>query len=186
MGKRSRKRTASGGDVTDPAPVSASGSTRAERDAARARRAAGVRERSESHPRDGGHPGPRRDARGERPPAPWGSFPLVELCVLLAIVLLVAGFVVGGKRGVTMIFAGLALGSLGGLELSIREHFAGFRSHTSLLAGAAAVLTGTLVAVAAGQVYLPLLLGLAILVFAASFYGLRRVFRRRSGGLSFR
>ena len=36
-----------------------------------------------------------------------------------------------------LIGTGLALGSLAGLELSIREHFAGYRSHTLLLAGAA-------------------------------------------------
>ena len=36
---------------------------------------------------------------GERPTAPWGSFPLVELCVLIALVIGVAGFVTGGQRG---------------------------------------------------------------------------------------
>ena len=30
-------------------------------------------------------PAPRRPAADEPPPAPWGSFPLVELCVLAAI-----------------------------------------------------------------------------------------------------
>src|SRR5919202_389187 len=40
------------------------------------------------------------------------------------------------QRGATMIVGGMALASLAGLELSIREHFAGFRSHTTLLAGA--------------------------------------------------
>ena len=36
-----------------------------------------------------------------------------------------------------MIAVGLALGALAGMELSIREHFAGYRSHTLLLSGAA-------------------------------------------------
>jgi hypothetical protein len=128
----------------------------------------------------------RRSPRGERPPAPWGSFPLVELCVLLSIVLLIAGFVIGGTRGATMVFAGLALGSLAGLELAIREHFAGFRSHTTLLAGAVTVFVGTLVAVAAGKILLPLLLGIGLAVFIAGFIVFRRAFRRASGGLSFR
>ena len=29
---------------------------------------------------------PRRRRRGDPPPAPWGSFPLAELCILLALV----------------------------------------------------------------------------------------------------
>src|SRR4051812_25049343 len=115
MGKRSRKR----------ADVVASPTTRAERDAARARRAAAAqRSKEQGAPR--ARPG--RTSIDDRPPAPWGSFPLVELVVLLALILIVAGVIVRGERGATMIIGGLVLGSLGGLELSIREHFGGFRS----------------------------------------------------------
>ena len=184
MGKRSRKRTGSATAVPTAGgkPASGAGSTRAERDAARARRAATVRERADaSDPRPS-----RRSHRGERPPAPWGSFPLVELCVLLAIILLIWGFVRGDRQGATMVFAGLAVGSLAGLELAIREHFAGFRSHTTLLAAAVALFVGTLVAVVAGKVLLPVLLVVAVVVFAAGFVLFRRAFKRASGGLSFR
>src|SRR6476469_6902499 len=80
---------------------------------------------------------PRGPIDQERPPAPWGSFPLVEIIVLVALVMLVVGFFVGGTRGPALLGTGLALGSLAGLELSIREHFGGYRSHTLLLAGAA-------------------------------------------------
>src|SRR5688500_15899351 len=105
MGKRSRKRTGSAtGAATATDTPSTAGTTRAERDAARRRRAAAVRERADAPER---RP-TRRSPRGERPPAPWGSFPLVEICVLLSIVLLVWGFVSGGNRGATMVFAGLA------------------------------------------------------------------------------
>jgi hypothetical protein len=187
MGKRSRKRTgtaAAAADAPSAGTTGAGGSTRAERDAARARRAASVRDRAAT-PERAARPA-RRPVRGERPPAPWGSSPLVELCVLLSIVLLIGGFVVGGTRGATMVFAGLALGSLAGLELAIREHFAGYRSHTTLLAGAITVFVGTLVAVAAGKILLPLLLGIGLTVFVAGFVVFRRAFRRASGGLSFR
>jgi hypothetical protein len=61
--------------------------------------------------------------------------------VLLALALLVAAFIVRGERGRTMLAAGLVLGSLGGLETSIREHFGGYRSHTTIFAAAAGVLT---------------------------------------------
>ena len=121
-----------------------------------------------------------------RPPAPWGSFPLVELVVFVALIMLAVGFFLSGPRGSLLLVTGLVLGSLAGLELSIREHFAGFRSHTSVLAGAAAVLVGTLVAVIAGKIYLPVLFGIVVVVFVAGFVAFRRVFKRASGGLSFR
>src|ERR671917_408499 len=82
---------------------------------------------------------PRRPIEDERPPAPWGSFPLVEIVILVALAMLIAGLVVSGPRGTALLVTGLALGSLGGLELSVREHFAGYRSHTIMLAAAAGV-----------------------------------------------
>src|SRR5919204_2002869 len=78
---------------------------------------------------------PSRRNRPERPPSPWGAFPLVEIVIGVALVLLVVGFFMGGTRGGVMLVAGIALGSLAALELILREHFAGYRSHTSVLAG---------------------------------------------------
>jgi hypothetical protein len=127
----------------------------------------------------------RRRARAlddERPPAPWGSFPLVELVVLVAIVMLVAGFFVQGGRGPVLIGVGLVLGALAGLELSIREHFAGYRSHTLVLAGALGVaVLGGLAFLSGGSIWLPLALGAAVVAFALAAWGLTRAFRRRSG-----
>jgi lysylphosphatidylglycerol synthetase-like protein (DUF2156 family) len=85
-----------------------------------------------------------------------------------------------------MVFAGLVLGSLGGLELAIREHFAGYRSHTTLLAGGVALVAGTLLVLTVGKILLPVLAAVALGVFVACFVLFRRVFRKRSGGLSFR
>lgn len=103
--------------------------------------------------------------------------------MLAGIVMLVVG-VVG--KGPTAIGVGVVLAGLGGLEVSVREHFAGYRSHTTLLAGTAFVLvTGIFT-------YLirldPWQLGLAVgaAAFLAAFLALRRAFRRASGGLSFR
>ena len=133
-------------------------------------------------------PAPGRPAADEPPPAPWGSFPLVELCVLAAIVMLVLGFfVVGGSRGAILIAAGLALGSIGGLELSIREHFAGYRSHTAVLAGVPALIVLGLLFYL-GPSGLPQLaraaIGVAVFVGAALL--LTRAFSRRSGGDRYR
>lgn len=191
MGRRSRKRSrGQAGSAHTVDPPSGSGrdgrSSRAERDAARRRRAEA----------GGGARAKARKARAERPPAPWGRFPLTELVVLLALVLGVAGLVVGveEERGRTLFAAGLALGSLGGLELAIRDHFAGYRSHSTLLAAAGAVaavvmLSLLLAAVGPGLSTAVLLLAdLAVgaLVFTLAFFRLRRVFQQRSGGLSFR
>jgi hypothetical protein len=130
---------------------------------------------------------PRRSGPPERPPAPWGRFPLVELVVLLALVMLISGFFIQGDRGITLIAAGVALGSLAGFELAIREHFAGYRSHTTVLAGAPAVLVLGL-----GLYLLPagwprvVAFTAAVAIFLGGAYLLREAFKRRSGGVGFK
>src|SRR4051812_12182265 len=177
MGKRSRKR---GGGVE----VAVSPTTRAERDAARRRRAEALaRREAEGRPAPRRRPG--RTSFEDRPPAPWGSFPLVELCVLVGIILMVAGFIVRGQRGTTMVIGGMALASLGGLELSIREHFAGFRSHSTLLAGAVA-LASIAAAYFVSDKDRVVMVSVAAIAFAGAFLLFRRVFVHRSGGVAFR
>ena len=116
------------------------------------------------------------------PPPPWGSFPLSELVVLVALALLVAGFFTGPPRGGVMLGAGLVLGSLAGLELSVREHFAGYRSHTLLLAGAVgiAILIGLVALAKTGPL---IAMGAAALAAGASAWALAAAFRSRSGEL---
>jgi hypothetical protein len=123
----------------------------------------------------------RASASDERPPAPWGNFPLVELAVLVGLAMLIAGFVVQGRRGTTLIFVGIVLGSLGGLELAIREHWAGYRSHTLLLSSAAGVAVLAALALLVPSLWFPIALAIATAAFAGAALGLVRVFRRRSG-----
>jgi hypothetical protein len=169
MGKRSRKRATA--DVSrrverreDAEPVA-------------------VRERVERRePSAAPRPRPRtRSGAGkpERPPAPWGKFPLVELCVLLALVLGVIGFFTVDGRGPILLACAAALGSLAGLELSIREHFAGFKSHTMILAGTIAV--GSLAAMYLAGVGQGIMLAVGAAVFATAIYAFREVFKRRAG-----
>ena len=125
----------------------------------------------------------RKPIDDERPAAPWGSFPLVELVVLVGLVMLAIGFFfVGGTRGKTLIVIGLALASLAGLELSIREHFGGFRSHSLLLAGVVAIATLLVLAYPVG-----LTVGASVITAAAAgvaaFTLLARAFRARTGRL---
>lgn len=132
--------------------------------------------------------GSSRRSPGEgRPPAPWGSFPLTEIVVFVGLVLLIAGFFVTPPRGPIMIGAGLVLASLAGLELALREHLAGFRSHTLILAGIGAVIT-----LAIGWTLLdsiltpPIRILLAGVVFGAGAWYFSRLFARRSGGARFK
>src|SRR3954451_10774739 len=131
-------------------------------------------------------PTPTRRARlEEAPKAPWSPFPLVELCILLGLVLVVWGFVGGGDRRGALLGCGFALLSLAALELSIRELFAGYRSHSTLLAGSAAVLA-VLPLFFLTELPQEILLGVGVAVFAACFAVLRRAFKRRTGGIAFR
>jgi len=129
--------------------------------------------------RDRGKAAPRAD---ERPPAPWGSFPLAELTVLAGIVMLVIGVV---SKSPTGIGVGVVLAAFGGLEVSLREHLAGYRSHTTLLSGTLfVVVTGGLFYLAG--LVLAICLATGAIAFAASFFLLRRAFQKASGGLSFK
>ena len=63
--------------------------------------------------------------------------------------MLVVGLFGGGP---TALGVGVVLAGLGGLEVSVREHFAGYRSHTTLLAGAVFVLVVALLFYLAGLI----------------------------------
>src|SRR3954452_9316081 len=156
MGKRSRKR---GVTVAPPSTI----------EPVRARAAGQVSRRA-----------PMREA----PQAPWSPFPLTELVILLALVMLAIGFVSSGDRRGIFIGIGLVLASLGGGELALREHFAGFRSHTTLIAALCGFVLGALT-LAVGAPKIAVLL-VAVVVAVVAFPLLRRAFMRRSGGLGFR
>jgi hypothetical protein len=166
MGRRSRKRALS---------------TRAERDAARRERVQATADPSRTR-----RPRPGRPPASERPSAPWGSFPLSELVILVGIVVIFWGLFSGGDQGNERVAGGLVLASLGGGELALREHLGGFRSHSTLLAGLAAFIAVTAVALGLGPVEIWVLLVVGVAVFAGTFYALRELFKRRSGGLGFR
>src|SRR4051794_10144637 len=154
MGKRSRKR---GDAVPAAAPA----------------RAAGPAERVAPRPRG------RRPSIEDRPKPPWHPVPLVELCVLVGIVLLVLGALdLKSDRGKLMLVLGMALGSLGGLDTALREHLAGYRSHTTVIAALPAVATAA--ALYFARVPWLVLIGTAALVLAAVSWLARRAFMRRA------
>jgi hypothetical protein len=169
MGRRSRARRASGG--TSGAP--------------------GASTPAPSRRPSGPSPAPapsRRPARltDERPKPPWHPVPLVELSVLIGLILIVVGFVGGldTDGGRLALLCGLVLASLGGLDTALREHYAGYRSHSTVLAGLPAVLlAGALFFARAPWAAVA---AVAVAGFAAAFWAMRAAFRRRSGGASFR
>jgi hypothetical protein len=136
-------------------------------------------------------PRPQPAAQGPRarmadaPTAPWSPFPLTELVVLLSMALIVGGVLTDGGRRGALLGCGFALVSLAGLELALREHFAGYRSHSTLLAAACAIVVDAPLFLWTGVPQVVLLV-LGIGVFALVFTRLRSAFRARSGGLGFR
>jgi hypothetical protein len=113
---------------------------------------------------------------GERPPSPFGGVPVAEIAIFAGGVALVVGFIRGGG---TTVVVGLIVCALGVLEVTAREHFSGYRSHTTLLAGipavGAAVGVVSLVGPAQSQrATLVLLIGVP--VFGVLFWWLRQRF----------
>ena len=164
MGRRSRKRSGADGG--------AAGTT------------TGGERSGESQARRAGPLLPRAQL-SEAPKAPWSPFPLVELCILIGLILIVAGFFTGSSRGWIVVGCGLVLVALASLELTVREHFSGYRSHTTLLAGAGALAVSVPVYLLA-QITKAEVLVVAVVVFGVLWRALRDAFRRRTGGLGFR
>jgi hypothetical protein len=161
MGRRSRKRSVPAARAERPAPAPARPQARPQRPL-------------------------RRHAKlEEAPKAPWHPFPLVELAILAGLVLVAVGVLSDlGEPRTTLLFGGLALISLASIELAIREHFAGYRSHTMLLAAAAAIAVG--VPLWFTSVRQEIILVVALAVAGLAFWALRSVFARRAEGMSWR
>jgi hypothetical protein len=156
--KRSRKRR-----KPDTAPRAVPSSRRDER-AIRTAEAARQRDR-----------GKRQLGReGARPEGPFGGLPVSEAAILLGIISAVFGFLNGGGAALVV---GLVVCALGVCEITGREHFSGYRSHTALLAGIPAVLIEVgVVAIFGEPKQRALLLAIVVPVFAILFWLLRRQF----------
>ncbi len=82
------------------------------------------------------HGAPRRAANGDpraRPQAPWHPLPLSELLILVGAVAAIIAFT-RKPLDPALLIVGLAAVAVGTLEVTLREHLGGFRSHTLLLA----------------------------------------------------
>ena len=141
-----------------------------------------TRKRMAAPPR--GAPAARRGAPAGpparlRPDPPWAPFPLVELAILIGIVLIVVGFLSHGPRARLLFGLGLGLACLATFEQTVREHFAGYRAHSSLLAGAGAVAVAALL-YAFTRLAQPLPVLISVAVFLTLFQLLRAAYGRAS------
>jgi hypothetical protein len=155
--KRKRRKPA-----TQPRAVA---SDRRERHAER--QASAARAQSSTRPRQLG-------TVGERPAGPFGGLPVSEIAIFAGIVGVIVGLVGGGP---VPLIVGIIVCALGVLELTAREHFSGFRSHSTLLAALPAVAVEVGLGMASGRTRNPLLLLIAVPVFGVCFMFLRRRFQ---------
>src|SRR5579875_2845285 len=155
--RRSRKRRAS---ATTPRAVT---SDRRERRAAvlEAAPAPAPRERSSA------------STYGARPPGLFGGVPVSEVAILAGAIAVVVGWL---QRADVVLFTGVVVCALGTIEVTAREHFSGYRSHATLLAGLAAVAVETLLGIVIVPKAGALLLIAIVPVFGLTFLALRRRF----------
>ncbi len=112
---------------------------------------------------------------GERPRGLFGGVPVSEFAIF-------AGVVVGGvglvTHGRVTIIIGLVICAVGVTEVTGREHFAGYRSHTALLAAVpTVVLEAIIVGVFGDPSNRGWLLLIIVPVYALLFFPLRHRFR---------
>jgi Flp pilus assembly protein TadB len=112
---------------------------------------------------------------GERPQSPFGGVPVSEIAIFAGLVALVVWLIRGGTPTLVV---GLVVIVLGVLEVTGREHFSGYRSHTTLLASipAVALAIGVISFVGDRADRAPLMVVIAGPVYAFLFWQLRKRF----------
>ena len=110
---------------------------------------------------------------GERPESPFGGLPISELAILVGLIASVIGFIQGGGPA---LIVGLIVCALGVIEVTAREHFSGYRSHTALLAAIPSVALEAGVVLAFKPSQRAVLVLAVVPVFAGLFWWLRRRF----------
>lgn len=82
---------------------------------------------------------PTAPTYGERPQAPWHPLPISELLILVGAIVAVLGMRRLDlknpeiSRGGATLIAGIATVAIGTIEVTLREHRSGYRSHTVML-----------------------------------------------------
>ncbi len=119
---------------------------------------------------------------GERPQAPWHPLPLSELLILVGAIGTIVGFKRGEQGGGPVLFAGIGAVALGTIEVTLREHMSGYRSHAILLAMIPSLVFFTVLSLLAAALVTPVptWLRIAPLILAVPlFWFLFRLLRAR-------
>jgi hypothetical protein len=154
----------------------------------RKRRTAGARPRPVIPPRERGVERPAEQGEqtalgimltgkvyGDPPPNRFGGVPVSEIAILCGAIALVVGLT---SSSAPALIVGVVVCALGVIEWTSREHFSGYRSHATLLAGIPAVVLGVLmIALFSGSLGRVALLVVVVPVFAVLFWVLRQRFR---------
>jgi hypothetical protein len=112
---------------------------------------------------------------GDPPPNPFGGVPVSEIAICAGAAALIIGLVSASPVPVVV---GVVVCTLAVAEFSAREHFAGYRSHTTLLAAIPAVGIGiAMIALFGGSLHRGPLLLAVVPVFLILFVYLRRRFQ---------
>ncbi len=132
---------------------------------ARRRGARGAAQRSRG---GGGGSGGLGDLRalGERPEPPWHPLPLSEILILVGAIGTVVGLNKGISHGGPPLFAGLAAVIIGTVEVTLREHLSGYRSHTLILALLPTIALDSFVLLGAAAITTPVPVAVKVAVFA--------------------
>jgi hypothetical protein len=132
---RSRKRRPSGAKrapaSSKPAEITDTGKRRASTASGSSAKA---RDRSRTSTRG---TSPTAPTYGERPRAPWHPLPLSEILIMVGAIATAIGFAKsahGFSSGGPAVLAGIAAVAIGTIEVTLREHLSGYRSHTVMLA----------------------------------------------------
>jgi hypothetical protein len=111
---------------------------------------------------------------GERPKGFFGGLPVSEFAILVGGIGMVVGLI---DHGGPALIVGAIVCALGVLEVTAREHFSGYRSHTALLAAFPAVGAELAVVLLVGEPSTRAFLVVVVVpVFAVCFWLLRRRF----------
>lgn len=115
---------------------------------------------------------------GEPPQSPFGGLPISEIAIFAGAVGVVVGL---ASHGGPALLVGVVVCTLGVVEVTAREHFAGYRSHATLLAAvppvAIVAASVALLGSPADRTTRELFLVAVVPVFAVLFWLLRKRFR---------
>jgi hypothetical protein len=108
---------------------------------------------------------------GERPRPPWYPLPLAEILIFVGAIGTFVGLSRGVSNGSPALFAGLAAVMIGTIEVTLREHLSGYRSHTLILALLPTIAFHSLVALTvAAFTHVPSWLNVALLVLDGALF----------------